>query len=121
MRRGTAVSARSPIASGSGSARRTPRARTGGEEFIIVLDDVGNLEDVERVADDVLVCLGVPHAFEGSELRMSASIGIALYPDDGNEPLSALEHGRCRHVSRQARWRKPALVLFAHLIVKSVS
>jgi diguanylate cyclase (GGDEF)-like protein len=61
-------------------------ARTGGEEFMIVLDDIGNLEDVARVASDILAAIGVPHMFERSELSMSASIGIAVYPDDGNDP-----------------------------------
>jgi diguanylate cyclase (GGDEF)-like protein/PAS domain S-box-containing protein len=61
-------------------------ARTGGEEFMIVLDDIGNLEDAERVADDVLACFRLPHLFDGLELRMSASLGIALFPDDGHEP-----------------------------------
>jgi diguanylate cyclase (GGDEF)-like protein/PAS domain S-box-containing protein len=61
-------------------------ARTGGEEFVIVLDDIGNLEDVSGVASDILASLGVPHMFERSELSMSASIGIALYPDDSKDP-----------------------------------
>ncbi len=61
-------------------------ARTGGEEFMIILDDVSNLEDAARVADDVLSTLGAPHVFEGSVLRLTASIGIAIYPDDGIEP-----------------------------------
>ena len=61
-------------------------ARTGGEEFMIVLDDLGNLDDVGRVAEDVLATLSTPHVFEGAVLRLSASIGIAIYPDDGSEP-----------------------------------
>jgi diguanylate cyclase (GGDEF)-like protein/PAS domain S-box-containing protein len=60
-------------------------ARVGGEEFLIVLDDVRNLEDAERVARDVLAALAVPHHVEGAELRMSASIGIAVFPDDAQE------------------------------------
>jgi diguanylate cyclase (GGDEF)-like protein/PAS domain S-box-containing protein len=60
-------------------------ARVGGEEFLIVLDDVRNLEDAERVACDVLEALAVPHHVEGAELRMSASIGIAVFPDDAQE------------------------------------
>ncbi len=58
-------------------------ARTGGEEFMIILDDVSNRHDAERVVDDLLAALSVPHLIEGSKIHLSASIGIALFPDDG--------------------------------------
>jgi diguanylate cyclase (GGDEF)-like protein len=61
-------------------------ARTGGEEFVIILDDLSNLDDVGRVAQDVLTTLGAPHTFGDAVLHLSASIGIAIYPDDGMEP-----------------------------------
>ena len=63
-------------------------ARTGGEEFMILLDDVSSMQDAERVVIDVLASLSLPHLVSGTELRLSASIGIALYPDDGSEPAS---------------------------------
>ena len=58
-------------------------ARTGGEEFMILLDDVGNLHDAERVVEDLLLALSAPHLIEGRKVHLSASIGIALFPDDG--------------------------------------
>ena len=61
-------------------------ARTGGEEFMIILDDIGTLDDAERVAGDLLFALSAPHTAEGHKIQLSASIGIALFPDDGQEP-----------------------------------
>jgi len=60
-------------------------ARTGGEEFVIILDDIGNLFDAERVANDLLFTLSAPHTYEGEKIQLTASIGIALFPDDGED------------------------------------
>ena len=60
-------------------------ARTGGEEFMIILDDVGNRHDAERVVNDLLFSLSAPHLIEGERVHLSASIGIALFPDDGED------------------------------------
>ena len=59
-------------------------ARTGGEEFTVILDDVGNLQDAELVVNDLLFTLSAPHSYEGERIQLSASIGIALFPDDGS-------------------------------------
>lgn len=61
-------------------------ARIGGEEFIIVLDDLRTLRDAERVAQDLLFNLGSPHTYDGKQIQLSASVGIALYPDDADQP-----------------------------------
>lgn len=60
-------------------------ARTGGEEFMIVLDGIGSLRDAERVAGDLLFSLNAPHTVDGAKIQLSASIGIAVFPDDGDE------------------------------------
>ncbi len=60
-------------------------ARTGGEEFMIILDDIGTLRDAERVAGDLLFALSAPHMVDGAKIQLSASIGIALFPDDGDD------------------------------------
>ncbi len=61
-------------------------ARTGGEEFMVILDEIGSRADAERVADDLLASLAAPHRIDGHSLFLSASIGIALAPTDGREP-----------------------------------
>ncbi len=57
-------------------------ARVGGEEFMVVLDRIKSVADAERVADDLLAELRAPYLLEGRIVRVSASIGIAVYPDD---------------------------------------
>ncbi len=58
-------------------------ARTGGEEFTIILDEVGRQEDAESVINDLLFALGPPHVVDGRPIQLSASMGVALAPEHG--------------------------------------
>ena len=58
-------------------------ARAGGEEFVIVLGELDAVDNAQVVARDVLECLRQPVEGDGFSLQVSASLGIAVYPDDG--------------------------------------
>ncbi|HYN54971.1 MAG TPA: EAL domain-containing protein, partial [Methylotenera sp.] len=58
-------------------------ARLGGDEFVIVIPDVTKAEDATAVARKVLDLLSQPFIIENQEMYISASIGISLYPRDG--------------------------------------
>ncbi len=60
-------------------------ARLGGDEFIILLPEIAQAEDATTVAKKLLSALREPFRIEGREIFTSASIGISLYPDDGDE------------------------------------
>ncbi|HKW45409.1 MAG TPA: EAL domain-containing protein [Candidatus Eremiobacteraceae bacterium] len=60
-------------------------ARSGGDEFIIVLADVAQLDDVTRVANRIVDSFSRPFAIDGRELYVSASIGISVFPYDGHD------------------------------------
>jgi diguanylate cyclase (GGDEF)-like protein/PAS domain S-box-containing protein len=64
-------------------------ARLGGDEFTLVLARAGDTEGVARVAHKLLGALRRPFRFRDRELYVSASIGITLYPRDGQD-LSTL-------------------------------
>jgi len=67
--------------------RTTDRvARFGGDEFVILLDNVKDPSQAAAVAEKILHSLHVPVCVNGRELRVTASIGIACYPEDGIEP-----------------------------------
>ena len=61
-------------------------ARLGGDEFTLLLPNVGRVEDVTRVAEKLLEAVRRPVRIDNSELFVSASIGISLFPDDGDDP-----------------------------------
>jgi diguanylate cyclase (GGDEF)-like protein/PAS domain S-box-containing protein len=56
--------------------------RQGGDEFLILLSEVGHAADAEVVADKILDAIAVPHRINGRPLTVTASIGIAIWPDD---------------------------------------
>lgn len=58
-------------------------ARSGGDEFVIVMSDLAHEDDVSRVVDKLTASLSRPFSIAGHDLYASASIGVALYPKDG--------------------------------------
>jgi diguanylate cyclase (GGDEF)-like protein/PAS domain S-box-containing protein len=57
-------------------------ARLGGDEFLVLLD-VNSDDDAIRVANQLIKAISNPYHLEGSKLRVSASVGIAVYPQNG--------------------------------------
>ncbi|NWG86700.1 MAG: EAL domain-containing protein [Hydrogenophilaceae bacterium] len=62
------------------------RARMGGDEFILMLENLRNEQDAAHLADKLLQVLAEPYRVRGHELYVTASIGISLYPRDADTP-----------------------------------
>ena len=60
-------------------------ARFGGDEFLIALGDLGAPGDATRVANKLLAVISAPIALQGRQVYVTPSIGISLFPRDGNE------------------------------------
>jgi diguanylate cyclase (GGDEF)-like protein len=58
-------------------------ARLGGDEFVVILDQCGEIDDVQRIATELLSALAQPMELAGHECHTAASIGIAMYPANG--------------------------------------
>ncbi len=67
-------------------------ARMGGDEFAIVLNGVNNRENALKIANDYLKFFLEPYAIEGYELSVGASIGVSLYPDNGQDIATLLSN-----------------------------
>lgn len=65
-------------------------ARLGGDEFVIIMDAVTEQSDVVNSLQHLLVKLQQPFLYGQHRLNLSASIGIALFPDHGQEQASLL-------------------------------
>jgi diguanylate cyclase (GGDEF)-like protein/PAS domain S-box-containing protein len=57
--------------------------RQGGDEFVILLAEIGQPQDAAHVAETLRTALAMPHQIDGHELHISLSIGISIFPDDG--------------------------------------
>lgn len=59
-------------------------SRLGGDEFTIIVENLANEDEVTRVAGDILQQSSIPYTLQASELYVTPSIGISLYPQDGD-------------------------------------
>ena len=67
-------------------------ARVGGDEFMLLLDRDKTPRELTEIADRLLHAAAMQLEIAGQELQISASIGIALYPDDGNDAQTLMKN-----------------------------
>ena len=68
-------------------------SRLGGDEFVVVLRDVGSSAEVlETVEQRLVPAIRRPHVVGASELQVSCSVGVALYPDDAGDLDELMRH-----------------------------
>ncbi|MDH5655162.1 MAG: EAL domain-containing protein [Spirochaetia bacterium] len=66
--------------------------RIGGDEFVIVVNNISSEEHAKNVADKILKTMSHPFHLAGKDLYVSASIGISLYPNDAMELENTLRN-----------------------------
>ena len=66
-------------------------ARLGGDEFVVVVEQAGDDGDVAEVANKLVLMLDAPFDGLESEIRVSASIGMAICPADARDPAQLLQ------------------------------
>jgi len=67
-------------------------SRHGGDEFLILLPELSEACDVAVIADKVITTLAMPSRLGDHVLRLAASIGISIYPDDGADADTLVHH-----------------------------
>lgn len=67
-------------------------ARIGGDEFVLLLEDMGSTREFSAVLDRLLRWISTPQKVEGHEVQVSASIGVTVYPDDNVNADTLLRH-----------------------------
>ncbi len=67
-------------------------ARGGSDEFVMTVQNIQQRNQIEAVANDLLKELGKPLRLSGHTIASSCSIGIALYPRDGDDAITLLRH-----------------------------
>lgn len=67
-------------------------ARFGGDEFTVILEGIQRAEDASFLADQILNLLSEAIIIEETELYIGCSIGISLYPDNGDTPQDLLKY-----------------------------
>ncbi len=68
-------------------------SRQGGDEFVVILADIGGADQAAHVAGSVMQAVAQPVQYDGAlKVSLSVSIGISLYPDDGEDVDTLLKH-----------------------------
>ena len=67
-------------------------ARVGGDEFVVVMPDFGEIEDAERCAELILSKIATPIKIGDREICVTASIGYCLYPDSATDVSEVLRN-----------------------------
>ena len=67
-------------------------ARMGGDEFTILLGDLTSTDDAAKIAQKLLETISHPFSVDGHELYVTTSIGIALFPNDGDSAEALLKN-----------------------------
>jgi diguanylate cyclase (GGDEF)-like protein len=60
-------------------------ARTGGDEFVVLLPEIDAVEAASHVADKLIAAAGENLQSSGGTVRVRASVGVALFPSDGQD------------------------------------
>ncbi|MBS9404817.1 EAL domain-containing protein [Halomonas sp. TRM85114] len=66
--------------------------RQGGDEFVVLLSEIEKPQDAAKIAEKILAALAEPYRIGSHELRITTSIGISLYPDDGTDDHTLLHN-----------------------------
>jgi diguanylate cyclase (GGDEF)-like protein len=67
-------------------------ARFGGDEFVLLLENLSSPNDTVVLAEKVLACCAEPFVIEGRELHVSASVGVSVYPEHGGDAEALLKN-----------------------------
>jgi len=67
-------------------------SRQGGDEFAILLSEISHPEDAATSAKKILLSLGAEHSIAGQDLHVDGSIGISIYPGDGEDAETLIKN-----------------------------
>jgi len=80
-------------------------SRQGGDEFVVLLGEVEDVQDATTTANKLLEAMASPHLINDHRLHVNLSIGISLYPDDGKDIQSIIRNAdnAMYHAKRNGR------------------
>jgi diguanylate cyclase (GGDEF)-like protein len=67
-------------------------ARVGGDEFLLMSENISSVEDAQQMATRVMESLGDPWSLDGQIVEISASVGVAICPQDGEDSRTLLKN-----------------------------
>src|ERR1700688_782988 len=95
-------------------------SRQGGDEFVILLSEIADPEDVAASARKILLLLNAPHSIGGQDLLIGGSIGISVYPADGEDAETLIKNADTAMYRAKERGRNNFQFFKAEMNLKAV-
>jgi diguanylate cyclase (GGDEF)-like protein/PAS domain S-box-containing protein len=67
-------------------------ARVGGDEFLLLLSEIARIKDATTIAQKILRAFRKSFVFDDHKIMITTSIGVTIYPDDGNDASTLMKH-----------------------------
>jgi diguanylate cyclase (GGDEF)-like protein/PAS domain S-box-containing protein len=67
-------------------------SRQGGDEFLVLLSEVGHADDAALNAHKILEALSAPHRIDHHDVQVTVSVGVGVYPEDGTDAETLLKN-----------------------------
>ncbi len=77
--------------------------RYGGDEFLVLLPDIAQSEDADRMAGQMIDALAERYISGKHALTISISVGVSVYPDDGDNAIALIDHADTAMYRRKSR------------------
>jgi predicted signal transduction protein with EAL and GGDEF domain len=95
-------------------------ARQGGDEFILLVQDLNMVEGITKVAENIFSALKEPFNVEGDILSITVSMGISIYPNDGEDADTLIKNADIAMYSAKDEGRNN-FQLYAPIMNKSIA
>src|ERR1700730_15279274 len=95
-------------------------SRQGGDEFVILLSEIADREDLAASARKILLLLNAPHSIGGQDLLIGGSIGISVYPADGEDAETLIKNADTAMYHAKERGRNNFKFFKAEMNLKAV-
>jgi diguanylate cyclase (GGDEF)-like protein len=95
-------------------------SRQGGDEFVVLVTENRFTENAAQIAEKILSTLAAPHAIDEHELHVTTSIGISVYPADGQDAETLLKNADTAMYSAKKKGRNNFQYFKAEMNVRAV-
>jgi len=95
-------------------------SRQGGDEFVVLVNEDNFTENAAQIADKILSALAAPHIIGEHELHVSTSIGISVYPADGQDAEALLKNADTAMYSAKEKGRNNYQYFKAEMNIRAV-